>query len=140
MNNESQQGKGKQCEHPEEIERLKITITTLRSELDKAHKEATEYATRAQDLFDEFAANPPQLTVLPTSAAESKERSKSKDQLVRGREELELERVAFTEAAVQLGRERAGLEVSAILFSNHSYSVDEDRFADSFALGYRLND
>lgn len=42
---------------------------------------------------------------------ETKELGKGREELEEGREELERERLAFTEVAMQLGRERADLEV-----------------------------
>lgn len=51
--------------------------------------------------------------MLPTT--ETRELGKGMEELERGREELERERLAFTEVAMQVGRERADLEVSDFL-------------------------
>lgn len=49
--------------------------------------------------------------MFPATATETRELGKGMEDLQQGREELEQERLAFTEVAMQVGRERADLEV-----------------------------
>lgn len=75
--------------------------------------------------------------MLPATATDTRELGKGMEELQQGREELEQERLAFTEVAMQVGRERADLEVcdlSAFLLLGCGV-MDEVLICDVIVLG-----
>jgi len=115
----------------EEVARLHATIAQLKQEIgwsrcspedalieymtDQAHTQAQHQASQTRALFDKFAV-PQQETpsdvaemsmeLMTTSMADAE-----RERLEKIRQELDNEREKFTQAAVQLGRERTALEV-----------------------------
>ncbi|KAA1470163.1 hypothetical protein DENSPDRAFT_928667 [Dentipellis sp. KUC8613] len=99
----------------EDIEQLQKTITTLRSELDKAQKESSNYASQAQALFERVSADA-QLHRSSSGTQAMSSRDAAQEQLDQRQSELEQEHAAISEAAVRLGKERADLEAERIKF------------------------
>lgn len=115
-----------------EVERLETIINALRKELgtsgvfsvdtknrrfvaDEAQKQASTYAAQTQELFDRFAADERlmqgEVGEMSVDLMTAPQRDEERARLDARFKELDEERKKFTEAAVRLGREKAGLEV-----------------------------
>lgn len=117
----------------EEIARLQVTIVQLKEEIgwslsssegalieyitDQAHAQAEQQAAQTQVIFDNFVASQQKtsaniaemsMELMTTSMADAE-----RERLEKIRQELDTEREKFTQAAVQLGKERTALEVGS---------------------------
>ncbi|OSX64473.1 hypothetical protein POSPLADRAFT_1137091 [Postia placenta MAD-698-R-SB12] len=103
-----------------EVERLETIINALRKELDEAQKQASTYAAQTQELFDRFAADERlmqgEVGEMSVDLMTAPQRDEERARLDARFKELDEERKKFTEAAVRLGREKAGLEAERIKF------------------------
>lgn len=110
-----------------EIERLQRVIETLKQELgkwtaqsradqnvnrttDEAQLQSKAHAAQVQELFERFAEEQ-RATIAATLKTRVDAMDEENELIGQKAQELEEERLKFTEAAVQLGRERAALEV-----------------------------
>lgn len=91
--------------------------------LEETKKSSSSYTHQSQALFDRFAADQRLTTVQPRDASVDimtvPARDEERDRLDARHKDLEVERRKFTEAAVQLGKEKAALEVK---ISSSSFS------------------
>lgn len=102
----------------EELGKPKSSLTPLEasthSPVDEAQTQSKIHATQVQELFERFAEE--QKATISATLKNKTEAMDEENELIEQRaKELEVERMKFTEAAVQLGRERAALEVTVTL-------------------------
>ncbi|KAK0188532.1 Afadin and alpha-actinin-binding-domain-containing protein [Armillaria mellea] len=111
----------------EERERLQTVIDSLKTELELAQQNASNHTTEAQVLFDRFAADqrlatghdPADISVEFMTVPEQ---DKHKERLDDIKKQLEEERKQFTEATINLGKERASLEMERKKFNDEKRS------------------
>ncbi|KAK0466831.1 Afadin and alpha-actinin-binding-domain-containing protein [Desarmillaria tabescens] len=100
----------------EERERLQAVIDSLKTELELAQQNASSRTTETQVLFDRFATDERLATGhdpadVSVDFMTVPERDKHRERLDDIKKQLEEERKKFTEATINLGKERASLEM-----------------------------
>ncbi|KZV96762.1 hypothetical protein EXIGLDRAFT_833344 [Exidia glandulosa HHB12029] len=116
------QAKEKEDARQSEIERLQSVVEQLKAELEKSKTESATFVTQSQALFDRFAADE-HFTGAGTAQQESSfqvpgthDHDELQLRLEEQQQQLDEERRKFTDAAVNLGRQRAELEAARLAF------------------------
>ncbi|KAH7098562.1 hypothetical protein BKA62DRAFT_773248 [Auriculariales sp. MPI-PUGE-AT-0066] len=118
---ETEQKKSVSDERQAEVDKLKQAITKLTGQLGQAKKEAATFSAQSQELFDrlkehEAVKRDARHKGADTSIDMGQLNEAARAVLEAEREELDAERLNFTEAAVRLGRQRAELEAAQLAF------------------------
>ncbi|KAK0239281.1 Afadin and alpha-actinin-binding-domain-containing protein [Armillaria nabsnona] len=111
----------------EERERLQTVIDSLKTELELMQQNASNRTTEAQVLFDKFAADQRLATGhdpadISVDFMTVPEQDKHRERLDDIKKQLEEERKKFTEATINLGKERASLEMERKKFNDEKRS------------------
>ncbi|KJA23480.1 hypothetical protein HYPSUDRAFT_137499 [Hypholoma sublateritium FD-334 SS-4] len=104
----------------EEVERLQTIISSLKEELVRSQKQSIAHVADTQAMFDKFAEDhriaTSEIGDMSVELMSAPLKDEEKERLDKLRNELDLERQKFTDAAIRFGKEKATLEAERMKF------------------------